>query len=93
LLLLQLGDLALAVLLLTESHAALHAAVAVAAAAAGPKAREAAGDGGDGEKRWYEEKKKRKEEELARLGLTPEQAHRLESAEVAEAKLKKKVSW
>eukprot|EP00775_Hariotina_reticulata_P006195 gene6195-6431_t len=54
------------------------------------RAREAAGDGGDGEKRWYEEKKKRKEEELARLGLTPDQAYRLESAEVAEAKLKKK---
>lgn len=41
--------------------------------------------------RWYEEKKKRQEEALARLGLTPEEAHRLESAEVAEAKYKKKV--
>lgn len=41
--------------------------------------------------RWYEEKKKRQEEALAKLGLTPEEAHRLESAEVAEAKYKKKV--
>lgn len=44
-------------------------------------------------KRWYEEKKKRQEEQLAKLGLTPEEAHRLESAEVAEAKYKKKVCW
>lgn len=42
-------------------------------------------------KRWYEEKKKRQEEQLAKMGLTPEEAHRLESVEVAEAKYKKKV--
>ncbi len=35
---------------------------------------------------------KRKEEELSKLGLGPADAHRLESAEVAEAKRKKKVS-
>jgi pre-mRNA-splicing factor SYF2 len=32
--------------------------------------------------KWYEEKKKRKEEEMARLGITAEEAHRLETAEV-----------
>jgi hypothetical protein len=42
-------------------------------------------------KKWYEEKKKRQEEQLAKMGLAPEDAHRLESAEVAEAKYKKKV--
>jgi hypothetical protein len=49
------------------------------------------GEEGDGKKKWHEEKQKKRAEELARLGLTPEQAHRLESAEVAEAKAKKKV--
>jgi hypothetical protein len=49
------------------------------------------GEEGDGRKKWHEEKQKKRAEELARLGLTPEQAHRLESAEVAEAKAKKKV--
>lgn len=45
-------------------------------------------------KRWYEEKKKQQEEKLAKMGLTPEDAHRLESAEVAEAKYKKNVgAW
>ncbi|KAF8070918.1 PCKR1 [Scenedesmus sp. PABB004] len=48
------------------------------------------GDGGDGSKKWYEERKKRQAEELERLGLPPEAAHRLESAEIAEAKYKKK---
>ncbi|WIA11546.1 hypothetical protein OEZ85_011655 [Tetradesmus obliquus] len=48
------------------------------------------GEEGDGRKKWHEEKQKKRAEELARLGLTPEQAHRLESAEVAEAKAKKK---
>jgi hypothetical protein len=42
-------------------------------------------------KKWFDEKKKRQEEQLAKMGLTPEDAHRLESAEVAEAKYKKKV--
>lgn len=42
-------------------------------------------------KRWFEEKKKRQEEQLAKMGLTPDEAYRLESAEVAEAKHKKKV--
>eukprot|EP00887_Chlorella_sp_A99_P006252 scaffold3.g6252.t1 len=42
------------------------------------------GNGGDGSKRkWYEEQAKRKEEELKRLGLKPEQAHRLDTAEKA----------
>jgi hypothetical protein len=49
---------------------------------------ESTGEGS--KKKWYEEKKKRQEEQLAKLGLTPEEAHRLESAEVAEAKYKKK---
>jgi hypothetical protein len=49
------------------------------------------GEEGDGKKKWHEEKQKKRGEELARLGLTPEQAYRLESAEVAEAKAKKKV--
>jgi len=56
------------------------------------QAKEDAADTSEGsKKRWYEEKKKRQEEQLAKLGLTPEEAHRLESAEVAEAKYKKKV--
>lgn len=56
------------------------------------QAKEDAADTSEGsKKRWYEEKKKRQEEQLAKLGLTPEDAHRLESAEVAEAKYKKKV--
>jgi hypothetical protein len=57
-----------------------------------PQAGDPAESTGEGsKKKWYEEKKKRQEEQLAKLGLTPEEAHRLESAEVAEAKYKKKV--
>lgn len=52
----------------------------------------AAGDNTDGgKKRWYEEKKKRQEEQLAKMGLGPDEAYRLESAEVAEFKYKKQV--
>lgn len=56
-----------------------------------PQAAESGGVDGDGAKKWYEERKKRQEEQLARLGLKPEDAHRLETAEIAEAKYKKKV--
>jgi hypothetical protein len=57
-----------------------------------PQAGDPAESTGEGsKKKWFEEKKKRQEEQLAKLGLTPEEAHRLESAEVAEAKYKKKV--
>lgn len=55
-------------------------------------AAQVAGAEGDGAKRWYDERKKRQEEELARLGLTPEDTHRLETAEIAQAKYQKNVS-
>lgn len=35
-------------------------------------------------KRWWEEKKRREEAELKRLGIKPEDKHRLESSEVAQ---------
>jgi hypothetical protein len=40
-------------------------------------------------RKWYEEQQKKKEEELARLGLEAKEAHRLETAEVAQAKYEK----
>eukprot|EP00879_Flechtneria_rotunda_P030282 GHRR01032897.1.p1 GENE.GHRR01032897.1~~GHRR01032897.1.p1 ORF type:complete len:300 (+),score=104.60 GHRR01032897.1:210-1109(+) len=58
------------------------------------RAADAKGGGngdGDGKRKWYEEKQKRHAEELAKLGLKPNDAHRLESAEVAQAKYTKKV--
>eukprot|EP00873_Tetraselmis_striata_P023828 jgi/Tetstr1/444092/TSEL_003329.t2 len=41
-------------------------------------------------RKWYEEKKKKQEAELEKLGLTPKDAHRLQSLEAAELEYKKK---
>uniref|UniRef100_A0A7R9VHV7 peptidylprolyl isomerase n=1 Tax=Chlamydomonas euryale TaxID=1486919 RepID=A0A7R9VHV7_9CHLO len=41
-------------------------------------------------RRWYEEKKKKRAEELARMGLDPTQAHRLETVEQAELQYAKR---
>jgi hypothetical protein len=56
-----------------------------------PQADEPSDTSESGKKKWFEEKKKRQEETLAKLGLTPEETYRLESAEVAQAKYKKQV--
>eukprot|EP00210_Caulerpa_lentillifera_P005651 g5404.t1 len=40
-------------------------------------------------KRWFEERKKKQEDRLESMGLTPNQSHRLETAEIAEDKHRK----
>ncbi|KAG2448566.1 hypothetical protein HYH02_006457 [Chlamydomonas schloesseri] len=55
-----------------------------------PGAEAAADDSAAGQKRWHEERQRRKAEELARLGLDPTQAHRLETAETAALKYEKR---
>ncbi|KAI3435791.1 hypothetical protein D9Q98_001849 [Chlorella vulgaris] len=72
-----------------------HAVVIEKRKQAAKKADAAAGDGAGGDRqgskrKWFEEKQKRKEEELAKLGLDASKAHRLETAETAEALYKKR---
>ncbi|PRW59726.1 peptidyl-prolyl cis-trans isomerase CYP19-3 isoform X2 [Chlorella sorokiniana] len=71
-----------------------HAVVAEKKKAAAAKAAESGPEGGGGaggnKRKWFEDKQKKKEEELARLGLAPDKAYLLETAETAEALAKKK---
>ncbi|PNW88621.1 hypothetical protein CHLRE_01g037400v5 [Chlamydomonas reinhardtii] len=55
-----------------------------------PGAEAAADDSASGQRRWHEEKQRKRAEELARLGLDPTQAHRLETAETAALKYEKR---
>ncbi|KAL6762226.1 cyclophilin-like domain-containing protein [Haematococcus lacustris] len=55
-----------------------------------PHSKEDPEAGPTAQMRWHEERQKRKAEELERLGLTPDQAHRLETAETAGLQYKKK---
>ncbi|KAI7840251.1 hypothetical protein COHA_006033 [Chlorella ohadii] len=64
-------------------------AAAAKAAEGGPEGGGGAGAGGN-KRKWFEEKQKKKEEELARLGLAPDKAYLLETAETAEVLARKK---
>lgn len=44
---------------------------------------------GSGAKKWYDERKRRQEKQLEDLGLSPNEVHRIESAEIAQAKYEK----